>query len=64
MPRLLWSLFDGSRDLLTCIRIMDGETGRRTDPAQIMNFIEALQFLERYGYVRIGLPGRTCRRKK
>ena len=65
MPRLLWSLFDGSRDLLTCVRIMDGETGRRTDPAQIMNFIEVLQFLEQYGYVRIGLlASRTCRRKK
>ena len=53
MPRLLWSLFDGSRDLLTCIRIMDGETGGRTDPARIISFIDALHFLEKYGYVRL-----------
>ena len=51
MPRLLWSLFDGKRDLLTCIRIMDGETGGRTCPAAIKNIIEALHFLEKYGYV-------------
>ena len=53
MPRLLWSLFDGSRDLLTCIRIMDGETGGRSDPARIKSFIDALHFLEKYGYVRL-----------
>ena len=53
MPRLLWSLFDGKRDLLTCVRIMDGETGKRANGAAIKSFIDALHFLEKYGYVRL-----------
>ncbi|MBO4633711.1 MAG: AAC(3) family N-acetyltransferase [Lentisphaeria bacterium] len=53
MPRLLWSLFDGKRDLLTCIRIMDGETGSQTKTGQIKNYIDSLHFLERYGYVQL-----------
>ncbi|MBR4662615.1 MAG: AAC(3) family N-acetyltransferase [Lentisphaeria bacterium] len=56
MPRLLWSLFDGYRDLLTCVRIRDGETGGRTSAAAIKNYIESLHFLEKYGYVRICPP--------
>ena len=62
IPRLLWALLDGKRDLLTAIRIFDGETKGRTDPRQIGKYIENLHFLERFGYVRlqpavtVGLP--------
>jgi aminoglycoside 3-N-acetyltransferase len=62
IPRLLWALLDGKRDLLTAIRIFDGETGGRTDPRLIGKYIENLHFLERFGYVRlqpavtVGLP--------
>ena len=53
MPRLLWSLFDGKRDLLTCVRIMEEDTGGHAIAASIKNYIEALRFLEKYGYVRL-----------
>ena len=53
LSRLLWALFDGNRDLLTCIRIEDGETGTRTTQGQIKKQIDCLHYLERYGYVRL-----------
>lgn len=53
LPRLLWTLFDGKRDLLECIRIFDGETGKRSTPQFIQNMLDALRFLEKYGYVRL-----------
>ncbi|MBO4633284.1 MAG: AAC(3) family N-acetyltransferase [Lentisphaeria bacterium] len=53
MPRLLWALFDGKRDLLTCIRIMDGEIRTKTSPGQIRDIISGLRFLEKYGYVQV-----------
>ena len=53
VSRMLWSLFDGKRDLLTCIRILDGNNNSRTLPRQIAKIIADLRFLEKYGYVRL-----------
>ena len=53
LPRLLWTLFDGRRDLLECIRTFDGENGSRSTPEFIGNVLAALRFLEKYGYVRL-----------
>ena len=53
MPRLVWALFDGKRSLLECIRIVDHEEGSRSDSKRIASIIDALRFLEKYGYVRI-----------
>ena len=53
MPRLLWSLFDGRRNLLQCVRIHDGETGGRATPGYIGQVTDSLRYLEKYGYVRL-----------
>ena len=53
MPRMLWSLFDGKRDLLTCIRILDGEYKNRTGAGSIKANLDALHYLEKYGYVHL-----------
>ena len=53
VSRMFWALFDGKRDLLTCVRILDGNSGVRTAPPQIAKIIDDLRFLERYGYVRL-----------
>ena len=53
VSRMLWSLFDGKRDLLTCVRILDEAVKGRTTPAQIGRIIADLRFLEQYGYVRL-----------
>lgn len=58
VSRMLWSLFDGKRDLLTCVRILDGNGNARTLPQQIGKIIDDLRFLEKYGYVRL-LPAAT-----
>ena len=56
--RMLWALFDGKRDLLSCIRILDGNGNTRTTPQSIGRIIADLRFLEQYGYVRL-LPAVT-----
>ena len=58
ISRLLWSLFDGKRDLLTCVRITDCERKVRTSAGQIGTYMKELRYLERYGYVRL-LPAAT-----
>ena len=49
MSRMLWSLFDGRRDLLTCIRILDGENKTRAGAGSIKATLDALLYLEKYG---------------
>ena len=53
MPRLLWSLFDGQRNLLQCVRIHDGEVRTRATPEFIGRVMDSLRYLEKYGYVRL-----------
>ena len=54
IPPDLWSLFDGKRSLLHCIRLADAEwRNRKTSDAIIRRLVEDLKYLEPYGYVRL-----------
>ncbi|MBQ6471004.1 MAG: AAC(3) family N-acetyltransferase [Victivallales bacterium] len=48
--RTLWPLFDGSRNLLECIRIMDCDSGHRTSAKEIRQVMETLRYTAKYGY--------------
>ena len=48
--RTLWPLFDGSRSLLDCIRMIDADSGRRTSKKEIKEVIETLRYTAKYGY--------------
>lgn len=51
--KLLFSLFDGKRDLLTAIRLMDAATGVETPPEKISDILNNLPYLEKYGYLSL-----------
>lgn len=53
MPRLLWALMDGKRDLLACIRLMDAGLGIRSTDAFIQKVVDAVCYLEKYGYLNL-----------
>ncbi len=53
ITRPLWALFDGRRNLLDCIRILDHEFGTKASPKRIERCRNDLLYLEKYGYVRL-----------
>ena len=53
MPRLLWALMDGKRDLLACIRLMDAGLGIRSTDAFIQKVVDSVCYLEKYGYLNL-----------
>ena len=53
VSRLLFSLFDGSRNLLESIRLTDRLTGTRSGDDTIKTVLETLEYLAEYGYVKL-----------
>ena len=49
----IWSLFDGSRNLLECIRILDADSGGRTSAKDIKRYIEDVRYSSNYGYCTV-----------
>jgi len=50
---VLWSIFDGKRNLWECIRMADAELGIRTGDEQISAIISDLKLIAKYGYVSL-----------
>ena len=51
--RLLWSLFDGRRNLLECIRMENAELGVKTTDGDILKTIDNLKYVSKYGYATL-----------
>ena len=53
VSRLLYSLFDGRKNLLEAIRITDWLTGTRSDDDAIKKELDTLKYLVEYGYITL-----------
>ena len=53
ISRVLWSLLDGKRSLLECIRLADAENGVPTPAGKISRIIAEIEYVAKYGYATV-----------
>ena len=49
----IWSLFDGKRSLLECIRMAEAEKNQRYSDADIAKIVKEVRYAAKYGYAEI-----------
>lgn len=53
IPRIVWSLIDGKRNLLECIRMSNAEGDNYLSDQDILMLMEQLKYVAKYGYATI-----------